>query len=59
MTFLDDDINLSKSLQRFSRLLNCRKVVQVLKPDGVYQQVKVDSQIYHLVSAGVFLRWLE
>ena len=54
-----NDLNLSKSLQRFSRLLNCRKVVQVVKPDGVYRQMKVDSRIYHIASAGIFLRWFE
>ena len=54
-----NDLNLSKSLQRFSTLLNCRKIVQVVKTDNVYRQVKVDSQIYHIVSAGNFLRWLE
>ena len=54
-----NDLNLSKSLQRFSQLLNCRKIVQVVKPDGIYRQVKIDSSVYHFVSAGVFLRWLE
>jgi len=54
-----NDLNLSKSLQRFSRLLNCQQVVQVVKPDGVYRQMKVDSRIYHIASAGIFLRWLE
>jgi predicted AAA+ superfamily ATPase len=54
-----NDLNLSKSLQRFSKLLNCQKVVQVVKPDGVYRQMKVDSRIYHIASAGIFLRWLE
>ena len=54
-----NDLNVSKSLQRFSKLLNCHKVVQIVKPDGVYRQMKVDSQIYHIVSAGIFLRWLE
>ena len=54
-----NDVNLSKSLQRFSKFLNCRKIVQVVKPDGVYRQMKVDSRIFHIASAGIFLRWLE
>jgi len=54
-----NDLNLSKSLQRFSRLLNCHKAVQVVKPDGIYRQMKVDSRIYHITSAGIFLGWLE
>ncbi len=39
--------------------LNCKNIVQVVSSDNVYRQVKIDSQICHLVSAGVFLRWLE
>jgi hypothetical protein len=54
-----NDLNVSKSLQRFSKILDCKKIVQVVRPDGVYRQMKVDSQIYHIVSAGIFLRWLE
>jgi hypothetical protein len=53
------DLNVSKSLQRFARLLNCKKIVQVVRAENVYRQLKIDSQICHLVSAGIFLRWLE
>lgn len=52
------DLNVSKSLQRFARLLDCKRVVQVVKSGGIYRQVKIDSRIYHLVSAGSFLSWL-
>ncbi len=54
-----NDLNVSKSLQRFAGLLNCKNIVQVVSSDNVYRQVKIDSQICHLVSAGIFLRWLE
>ena len=54
-----NDLNLSKSLQRFAGLLNCQKMVQVVGADKVYRQVKGGSQIFHIVSAGIFLRWLE
>ena len=54
-----NDLNVSKSLQRFAGLLNCNKIVQVVGTDNVYRQVKIGSQICHLVSAGIFLRWLE
>jgi hypothetical protein len=54
-----NDLNVSKSLQRFAGLLNCKNIVQVVGTDNVYRQVKIDSQICHLVSAGIFLRWLE
>jgi predicted AAA+ superfamily ATPase len=54
-----NDLNVSKSLQRFARLLNCKKIVQVVAADNIFRQVKIDSQICHLVSAGIFLRWLE
>ena len=54
-----NDLNVSKSLLRFAGLLNCKKVVQVVGADNVYRQVKVGQQICHLVSAGIFLRWLE
>ena len=53
------DMHLSKSLQRFARLLGCRKVVQVVGADNVHRQLKADNQIHYLVSAGSFLRWLE
>jgi predicted AAA+ superfamily ATPase len=54
-----NDLTVSKSLQRFAGLLNCKKIVQVVSTDNVHRQVKIDSQICHLVSAGIFLRWLE
>ena len=54
-----DDLNVSKSLQRFAGLPNCKKIVQIVGADNVYRQVKIGSQICHLVSAGIFLRWLE
>jgi predicted AAA+ superfamily ATPase len=54
-----NDMHISKSLQRFAMLLNCQKVVQVIRTDNVYRQVKIDNQIHHLASAGCFLRWLE
>ena len=54
-----NDLNVSKSLQRFAGLLNCNKIVQVVSADNVYPQVKIGSQICYLVSAGIFLRWLE
>jgi hypothetical protein len=54
-----NDLNVSKSLQRFAGLLNCNKIVQVVGANNVYRQVKIGSQICHLVSAGIFLRWLE
>ena len=47
-----------KPLQRFARLLNCERVVQVVKSEGIYRQVKIDSRIYHVVSAESFLSWL-
>ena len=49
------DLKVSKSLQRFARLLNCERVVQVVKSEGIYRQVKINSRIYHVVSAGSFL----
>jgi hypothetical protein len=49
------DLKVSKSLQRFARLLNCERVVQVIKSEGIYRQVKIDFRIYHVVSAGSFL----
>jgi hypothetical protein len=50
----------SKSLlERFAGLLNCKKIVQVVGAENIYRQVKIGSQICHLVSAGIFLRWLE
>jgi len=52
------DIKVSKPLQRFARLLNCERVVQVVKSKGIYRQVKIDSRIYHVVSAEGFLSWL-
>ena len=52
------DLTVSKPLQQFARLLNCERVVQVVKTEGIYHQVKIDSGIYHVVSAGSFLVWL-
>ena len=37
------DLNVSKTLQRFARLLNCERVVQIVKFEGIYRQVKIDS----------------
>ena len=54
-----NDLKVSKSLQRFAGLLNCKKIVQVVGADNVYRQEKIGSQICHLASAGIFLRWLE
>jgi hypothetical protein len=54
-----NDLNLSKSLQRFAGVLNCDKIVQIVGADNVYRQLKIGSQICHLVSAGIFFRWLE
>ena len=42
----------------FSRLLDCTQMVQVVKTAGIYRQVKIDSSIYNVVSAGTFLSWL-
>ena len=53
-----NDLNVAKPLQRFARLLKCDKTVQVVKPDNIYRQVKIESNIYHVVSAGMFLSWL-
>jgi hypothetical protein len=53
------DLDVSKSLERFAGLLNCKKIIQVVGVDNVYRQVKIGAQICHLVSAGIFLRWLE
>jgi len=52
------DLNISKSLLRLAEHLNCKKIVQVVGADNVYKQVKIGRQICHLVSAGIFLRWL-
>ena len=54
-----NDLAVSKSLERFAGLLNCKEIVQVVGADNVYRQVKIGSKICHLVSAGIFLRWLE
>jgi predicted AAA+ superfamily ATPase len=53
-----NDLKISKSLLRFAEHFNCKKVVQVVRGDNVYKQVKIGKQICHLVSAGLFLRWL-
>ena len=50
--------NVSKSLQRFAGILKCRNIVQVVKPDDICRQVKIDSKIFNVVSAGIFLSWL-
>jgi len=51
-----NDLDVSKSLERFARLLNCKKIVQVVGADNIYRQVKIGAQICHLVSAGIFHR---
>ncbi len=53
-----NDIRPAGSLIRFSKQLNCRKAVQVVKTPGVYRQEKVENDIFHVVSAGAFLSWL-
>ena len=53
------DRNISKPLLRFADQLNCRKVVQVIRADNIYRQVKIGKQICLLISAGTFLRYLE
>jgi hypothetical protein len=53
-----NDLNISKSLIRFAEHLNCKKIVQIVRGDNIYKQVKIGKQICHLVSAGTFLRWL-
>ncbi|MCP4682633.1 MAG: ATP-binding protein [Desulfobacterales bacterium] len=52
------DIRPARPLIRFSKQLNCTKAVQVVKTSGVYRQVKVENDIFHVVSAGAFLSWL-
>jgi predicted AAA+ superfamily ATPase len=54
-----NDLSVSKSLKRFAGLLDCQKIVQVVGAENIYRQEKIGSQICHLVSAGIFLRWLE
>ena len=54
-----NDRDISKPLLRFADLLNCRKVVQVVRAGDIYRQVKIGRQICHLVSAGTFLRYLQ
>jgi hypothetical protein len=54
-----NDLNVSKSLERFAGLLNCKKIVQVVGAGNIHRQVKFGSQICHLLSTGFFLRWLE
>jgi hypothetical protein len=54
-----NDLSVSKSLKRFAGLLNCKKIVQIAGAENIYRQVKIGSQICHLLSAGIFLRWLE
>jgi predicted AAA+ superfamily ATPase len=53
-----NDLNVSRPLQRYAQLLKCKNVVQVVKPDDIYRQIKIESRIYHVVSAGMFLLWL-
>ncbi len=53
-----NDLNVSKSLQRYAHLLSCKRTVQVVKTGGIYRQVKIKERIYHVVSSGVFLSWL-
>jgi len=54
-----NDLDGSKSLQRFAGLFNCKKIVQVVGAGNVCRQVKIGSQICHLVSAGIFFKWIE
>jgi hypothetical protein len=54
-----NDLSVSKSLKRFAGLLNCKNFVQVVGAENIYHQEKIGSQICHLLSAGIFLRWLE
>jgi hypothetical protein len=53
-----NDMNISKSLLRFAKRLNCKKIVQIVAADNVHKQIKIGRQFCHLVSAGSFLRWL-
>jgi hypothetical protein len=53
-----NDFNVSKSLERYAGLLNCKKIVQVVGAENIYRQVKIGSRICHLLSTGIFLRWL-
>jgi hypothetical protein len=53
-----NNLNVSKSLQRYARLLGCKKTVQVVKTGGIYRQVKIKDQIFHVVSSEEFLSWL-
>ncbi len=53
-----NDLNVSKSLQRYAHLLGCKRTVQVVKTGGIYRQLKIKEQIYHVVSLGEFLSWL-
>ena len=54
-----NDLSVSKSLKRFAGLLNCKNFVRVVGAENIYHQEKIGSQICHLLSAGIFLRWLE
>lgn len=53
-----NDLNVSKSLQRYAHLLDCKRTVQVVKTGGIHRQVKIKGRIYHVVSSGRFLSWL-
>ena len=48
--------NFCSALQGFS---TAEKFVQIVGTDKVYCQVKIGLQICYLVSAGIFIRWLE
>ena len=54
-----NDLSVKKSLERFAGLLNCKKFVQVVGAENIYRQAKIGSQSFQLVSAGIFLKWLE
>jgi len=49
------DIKVSKPLRRFTLLLNCERVIQVVQSKDIYRQVRINLRIYHLVLADVFL----
>lgn len=53
-----NDLNVSKSLQRFAGLLKCKNIAQVVKTGNIHRQIKTESSLCHLVSAGIFLQCL-
>jgi hypothetical protein len=54
-----NDLNAPKFLQRLAGFSTVEKFVQIVGTDKVCRQVKIGSQICHLVSAGIFISWLE